>query len=408
VGHNVTASGPLNHHRVLDFCWIGAGALVTKVLAELGAEIIRIESRTHPDNLRLAPPFRPGTEGLEASGYFASRNPGKKSFALNMREPRAQEIALRLAEKATIVSSNFRPGVMERWGLSYEDVRRVNPRAVYLTMPMQGSDGPHSQFVGFGSTISALSGLLALSGLPGRPPVGTGTHYPDHVPNPGHALVGLLAALFHHERTGQGQHVELSQLESTVNVLGPAVLHWSIGGEPAPVGNRSPSSVPHGVFPTSDDAWIVISCCTEAHWTALTEALDRPEWLEDRRFGTQLDRKRNEDTLEGEIAGETRRFRREELLKRLDGAGVPSGSVNSSADMLSDPRLERRRFWQEVRHPVIGKMPMFRAPFTMDGLARSDMERPPLLGEHTWEIASSLLDMDRTEFDRLVAEEILY
>ena len=404
----MTVAGPLSHHRVLDFCWIGAGALVTKVLAELGAEIIRIESRAHPDNLRLAPPFRPGTEGLEASGYFASRNPGKKSFALNMREPRAREIAIRLAEKATIVSSNFRPGVMERWGLSYEDVCQVNPDAVYLTMPMQGRDGPHSRFTGFGSTISALSGLVALSGLPGRTPVGTGTHYPDHVPNPGHALVGLLAALFHHERSGQGQSVELSQLESTINVLGPAVLQSSAGSEPGPIGNRSPSAVPHGVFQTSDDTWIVVSCCTETQWRALTEVLNRSDWLLDERFRTKDDRKHHEEALEVEINGETGRFERDELLKTMDRAGVPSGPVNTSADMLSDPRLEHRRFWQDVDHPVIGEMPMFRAPFMMAGVERNEMKRPPLLGEHTWEIASSLLDMDRSEYDQLTAEEVLY
>jgi len=408
VGYDVTASGPLSGHRVLDFCWIGAGALVTKVLAELGAEVIRVESRMRPDNLRMAPPFRPGTEGLEASGYFASRNPGKKSFALNMKKPQSREIALLLAEKATIVSSNFRPGVMERWGLSYEDVRQANPEVVYLIMPMQGSDGPHSQFIGFGSTIAALSGLVALSGLPGRIPVGTGTHYPDHVPNPGHALVGLLAALFHRERSGKGQLVELSQLESTVNVLGPAVLYSSVGGEPGVVGNRTLTAVPHGVFPTGDGAWIVISCCSDDQWKALTQALDRSEWLEDNRFLTQPDRKRHEDALEREIAGETRRLRSNVLLEALNESGVPSGRVNSSAEILTDPRLERRRFWQDVDHPVIGKMPMFRVPFEMDGLARADMDHPPLLGEHTWEIASSLLDMERSEFERLVAEEVLY
>ncbi len=404
----MTADGPLSHHRVLDFCWIGAGALVTKVLAELGAEVIRVESRKHPDNLRLAPPVRPGTQGLEASGYFASRNPGKKSFALNMREPRAREIALQLAEKATIVSSNFRPGVMERWGLSYEDVEKVNPGVVYLTMPMQGGDGPHSQFIGFGSTIAALSGLVALSGLPNRIPVGTGTHYPDHVPNPGHALVGLLAALFHRERTGQGQHVELAQLESTINVLGPAVLNWSVGGETDVVGNRSDAATPHGVFPTSDEAWMVISCCTEVQWRALAEALNQPEWLEDRRFQTRIDRKSNEDALEDEISRITSRIPRTDALTRLAEAGVPSGPVNSSADILSDSRLKQRGFWQDIEHPVIGKMPMFRAPFSMEGVVRGEMERPPLLGEHTWQVASSLLDMDRAEFDRLTVEEILY
>ena len=135
---------PLAGIRVLDFCWIGAGGLVTKALAELGAAVYRVESQSHPDNLRLAPPFRPGTEGLEASGYFASRNSSKQSVALNMKTDKARELAVELGGKVDMVTSNFRPGVMERWGLGYEAVRAINPSVIYLTMPMQGATGPHS------------------------------------------------------------------------------------------------------------------------------------------------------------------------------------------------------------------------------------------------------------------------
>src|SRR5262249_49273024 len=132
---------------------------------------------------------------------FASRNTGKRSFALNMSHPKARAIALDLARRCSIMSNNFRPGVMDRWGLDYAAVAAVNPSIIYLAMPMQGSDGPHRDFIGFGSTIAALCGLVDMAGLPGRPPLGTGTHYPDHVPNPGHALVALLAAVYHRIRT---------------------------------------------------------------------------------------------------------------------------------------------------------------------------------------------------------------
>ena len=148
-------SGGLAGIRVLDYCWVGAGAFVTKMLADHGAEVIKIESRVRPDNLRVAPPFKAGVEALEASGYFASRNSNKKSFALNMSKPEARAIAYRLATSCSVITSNFRPGVMERWGLSYEDVQRENPEVIYLTMPMQGATGPHAEFVGFGSTIAA-------------------------------------------------------------------------------------------------------------------------------------------------------------------------------------------------------------------------------------------------------------
>lgn len=400
-------SKPLDGVRVLDFCWIGAGALVTKALAEMGADVIRIESRTRPDNLRLAPPFRPGTEGdLEGSGYFASRNPGKRSFALNMRHPDAREIALRLASQVDVVSSNFRPGVMERWGMSYEDVRSVNEAIVYLVMPMQGLDGPHSRFIGFGSTIAALSGLVYLSGDPDRLPVGTGTHYPDHVPNPGHALVATLAALFHRRRTGEGQLVELSQLESTVNVLGPAVLAHSAGVEVHRTGDRMAGVVPRRAFECAD-GWIVVACHTDQQWAALAGALGHPGWAGEQRFSSAAGRDENRAEVESLVAGALRGLGRRDALRRLQGAGVPAGPVHSSSDVLADPILSKRRFWFEADHPVIGSMPMFRIPIRIAGDRRDVPSRPPLLGEHTWEIASALLGMDRAEYDRLVAEEVL-
>jgi benzylsuccinate CoA-transferase BbsF subunit len=388
-------SGPLDGIRVLDFCWIGAGALVTKALAELGADVIRVESRTRPDNLRVTPPFRPGTEGgLEASGYFASRNPGKRSFALNMRHPDARAIALDLAGRCDIMTSNFRPGVMERWGMSYEEVKAVNEAIIYLVMPMQGSDGPHAGFIGFGSTIAALSGLVHLSGVPERVPVGTGTHYPDHVPNPGHALVGLLAAIFHRSRTGEGQIVELSQFESTVNVIGPAVIAESAGIPVERDGDRMAGVSPRRAFATADGAWVVIACATDEQRKALASTLD-------------LDSLADRDDADGIVADAVAGFAAEDLLMTLGAAGVPAERVNSSRDVLTDRRLVERGFWYDVDHPVIGTMPMFRLPFRWEGSRVSKPARPPLLGEHTWEVASSLLGMDREEFDRLTAEGVL-
>jgi benzylsuccinate CoA-transferase BbsF subunit len=403
------ASHPLQGLRVLDFCWVGAGALVTKLLADLGAEVIKIESRARPDNLRVSPPFRPGTEGLEGSGYFASRNSNKKSFALDMRRPGARAIALDLAAACSVMTSNFRPGVLERWGLSYDDVRARNPSIIYVTMPMQGADGPHSSFIGFGSTISALAGLMHLSGRPDRPPVGTGTHYPDHVPNPGHALVALLAALLHRERAGEGQAIEVSQLESTINVIGAAVLQQSLGERlPGRTGNRVPGASPHGTFRCrGDDAWIAIACLTDAQWRALADIVGHPEWTVDPRFETLLDRKRNEDELELSVNDATRGCDRGDLVARLRERGVPAAPVNSSRDVLEDDTLRSRAYWQRVDHPVIGAMAVAGPPFRFDGRDRPALGRAPLLGEHTADVARDVLGMDAATIDRLVADGIL-
>ncbi|HVR31128.1 MAG TPA: CoA transferase [Acidimicrobiia bacterium] len=400
-------SGPLAGIRVLDFCWIGAGALVTKAMGEAGAEIIRVESRSHPDNLRLTPPFRPGTEGLEASGYFASRNPDKKSFALNMSKPEAREIALELASNVDAVTSNFRPGIMEKWGLSYPEIKAVNEDVIYLVMPMQGNDGPHSSFIGFGSTIAALGGLVSLSGEPGRTPVGTGTHYPDHVPNPGHGLVAVLAALFQRAKTGKGQAIELSQFESTVNVIGSAILAGSAGFSVEAVGNRKPGVVPRGTFRTSDDRWVAISCSRDEHWLRLQEEMASDGVDSQNPMTTSSEREARRDEVNEVVAKWVAGLSSEIVAHRLARVGVPSGLVNTSADVLEDPRLAEREFWHTIEHPVIGELPMFRLPF-VTAAGRTSMTRPPLLGEHTWEIASEVLGMSSEEYDRLTTAEVLY
>lgn len=399
-------AAPFAGIRVLDFAWVGAGALVTKALAELGAEVVRIESRARPDNLRLSPPFRPGARNLDGSGYFASRNPNKKSVALNMKHPEARDIALALAARSNVVTSNFRTGVLERWGLGYDDVRAVNPGIIFLVMPMQGGDGPHRDFVGFGSTISALSGLVHTSGLPDRPPVGTGTHYPDHVPNPGHALVVLLAALLEQKRTGAGCHLELSQLESTVNVLGPAVLDASLGGSVSAQGNALPGVCPRGVYRVGGDRFVAIACPGPAHWDALLEVLDAKDLATDPRFVTLADREAHRDALDAELAGRIADHDRHELVAALRAVGVPASVVNDPSEVLDDHYLVARDFWPRVDHPVIGDLPLFHLPFTIDGVPRGRMRPPPLLGEHTEEVATGLLGMSPEDYRRRVDEGV--
>ncbi|MGE0034614.1 MAG: CaiB/BaiF CoA transferase family protein [Xanthobacteraceae bacterium] len=396
--------------RVLDFCWIGAGAFVTRVLADLGAEVIKVESRAHPDNLRLSPPHRPGAAPLESSGYFASRNTSKKSLALNMSQPRAQEIALQLATRCSIVSNNFRPGVMEKWGLGYEAVTAVNPSVIYLSMPMQGSSGPHRDYIGFGSTIAALCGLVSMAGKPGRPPIGTGTHYPDHAPNPGHALVALLAAAVHRERTGEGQFIELAQIESTVNVLGPQVLACSADGAlPQIDGNRSVDAVPRGVFPCrDDDSWCAIEVADDAQWQGLAAALGSPEWMRSPAYATLAGRQHDVGEVERRLAQETERCTPSELVDRLQHHGVAAAVVETSAEVADDPQLWARRYWEHVDHPEMGSVLVNKPPFRTVGEERCVPGPPPLLGQHTVEVATALLGFDEAECRRLIEEKVFY
>jgi benzylsuccinate CoA-transferase BbsF subunit len=397
--------------RVLDFCWVGAGAFVTRLLADLGADVIKVESHAHPDNLRLSGPHKAGARHLEGSGYFASRNTNKKSIALNMGHPQARAIAKQLAQKCSVVTNNFRPGIMERWGLGYPELAAADPALIYLAMPMQGSSGPHKSYIGFGSTIAAISGLVEMSGSPDRAPIGTGTHYPDHVPNPGHALVGLLAAIFHRARTGEGQYIELAQLESTVNLLGPSILRYSASGAvPRRNGNRRNGSAPCGVFRCAgEDVWCAIEIENDTGWQALVEVVGHPQWMTDPSLDTMSGRSANLDAIEGKLAEETRRFKADALVLALQTRGVASAVVETSRDVMEDRQLNARGYWRSIDHAEMGRITVNVPPFfsTDEGRQR-EPSPPPLLGEQTREIATTLLGLSESECTRLMNEQVLW
>jgi benzylsuccinate CoA-transferase BbsF subunit len=397
--------------RVLDFCWVGAGAFVTRLLADLGADVIKVESHAHPDNLRLSGPHKRGAKHLEGSGYFASRNTNKKSIALNMGRPEARALAKQLAQRCSVVTNNFRPGIMERWGLGYPELAAADPALIYLAMPMQGSSGPHKSYIGFGSTIAAISGLVEMSGAPDRAPIGTGTHYPDHVPNPGHALVGLLAAIFHRARTGEGQYLELAQLESTVNLLGPSILRYSASGAlPRRTGNRRDGSAPCGVFRCAgDDVWCAIEIENDTGWQALVETLGRPQWMTDPRLDTLSGRSQSIDMIEERLAQETRGHKADALVLALQARGVASAVVETSRDVMEDRQLNARGYWRSIDHAEMGRITVNVPPFfsTQEGRKREPAP-PPLLGEQTREIATTLLGLSDTECTRLMNEQVLW
>jgi benzylsuccinate CoA-transferase BbsF subunit len=299
---------------------------------------------------------------------------------------------------------------MEKWGLGYVEVAAVNPSVIYLAMPMQGASGPHRDYIGFGSTIAALCGLVNMAGRPGRAPLGTGTHYPDHVPNPGHALVAVLAAALHRARTGEGQYIELAQIESTVNMLGPAILDWSATGAlPQIDGNRRAGAVPRGVFPCAgEDAWCAIEVEDDGQWQGLTAALGAPEWMREHALATLAGREARRDAIETRLAQETRRLPVSELVARLQAHGVAAAKVATSADVTADPQLLARGYWHRVAHAEMGSVLANLPPFCGVGEERVAPGPPPLLGEHTVEVASELLGLDAGECRRLIDEKVFY
>jgi benzylsuccinate CoA-transferase BbsF subunit len=404
----VSAVAPLSGIRVLDFTWVGAGPIGTKLLAEFGAEVIKVESRTRPDPLRKTAPFAPGDDPLERSGYFADRNAGKRSIALDMTHPRAREIVLRLAAATDVCAQSFRPGTMEKWNLGYEALIAVRPDLIYLAMPMQGEWGPHATFSGFGATLVALCGLHELCGYPDREPVGTGTNYPDHVPNPMHAVFAVLAALLHRDATGEGQRIELSQLESTLNVIGPAIELADLGRSPVRAGNRIPHAAPHGVFPVrGDDRWIAIAVVDDRRWRALAELTRIPKFNAV-EFARLEGRKAREDEIETLLAGWTASQDADELAGLLAAAGIAASPVRTADELLAGAGgLRDRGAFAWLDHPVMGSSvytaPTPRLSATPGSLASS----APLLGADTDEVLSAIAGYSPEEIAELRDEGVL-
>ncbi len=399
-------SGPLDGIRIADFTWIGAGSYTTKMLADLGADVIKIESSIHPDSLRLSAPFKDGKRGIDNSGYFADRNSSKRSITLNLKTADGVALARKLIACCDIVANNFTPGTMEKLGLGYDTLRQGREDLIFIAMSTHGSEGPEAKTVGYGLTIGALTGLHALSGLPGREPAGTGTNYPDHIPNPGHAAFALLAALRHRRRTGRGQRIDMAQTEPMIAMLAPAIMRQAANGiATEPAGNRDPAAAPHNVYRCrGHDRWIAISVPGDAEWAALAGVLGlaRPEWA------TFAGRKSDEDALDDAIAAAVAERDAGALMAELQALGVAAGVVQTAKDvLLDDPQLAHLGHWRRLPHKVMGEVTFNALPFRFTRASIGPHAASPLIGEHTAEICRDVLGLDDTRIEALAAADVL-
>ncbi len=413
---------PLEGLRVADFSWFGAGPIAAQTLASFGAEVVRVESETHIDSLRVVHPFAMNPDGsfktgYNVSGYFNNFNAGKLSITLNMNSAKGQELGHQIIEKSDIFLTNFTPRVIDKWNLRYEQLAAINPRLIASYAPMQGMAGPHRDFLGFGAVLTPVVGISYMSGHPHRPPIGVGTNYPDYVINPGHTVTAILAALRYRNRTGKGQCVELPQLESVVASLGTAVADYLANGTiQCRTGNRHPVYAPHAAFRCADDPqsvasvdrWVVIACRDDAEWQRLCQALGHEEAAGDARFGTQAARKAHEDEVEAVIAGWIRDKRAEEVMAAAQAVGVPAGVVQNAQDMLDrDPHMKARGYYVYLDHPETGHS-AYDGPAMRLGETPGVLRTPaPLLGEHTMEVCERIIGLSMDEIADLLAEGIL-
>ncbi len=413
---------PLEGIRVADFSWFGAGPIAGLFLAALGAEVVRVESEAKLDGLRTAAPGAleaDGTPktGYNISGYFNNFNAGKLSLQLNLNTERGQELAHRLIERSDVFLTNFTPRVIDKWRLGYEQIAKTNPRIIAAYAPMQGMEGPHRDFLGFGGVLTPVTGFSYMSGFPHRPPIGVGTNYPDYAINPGHTTIAILAALRHRDLGGNGQYIELPQIESVVTTLGTAVAEYLANGTVAGrTGNRHPIAAPHGAFRCADDPesvgsedrWIAIACRSDTDWAVLASVFGEPALANDPRFATLAARKANEDELEAIVSRWVRPLRAEAVMERLQARGIAAGVVQNAQDLLErDVHMRDRKYYQYLPHPETGLSAYDNVAARLSHTPASHRAPAPLLGEHTLEVCTEILGLDMDETADLLAGGIL-
>ena len=401
--------GILDHVNVLDMSWVAAGPLCGVLFAYYGATVVRVESAVRIDVARGSPPFAGNAQGINKSGYFGAMNLGKYDLCLDINNPDGLEVVKKLIDWADIVIEGFTPGTMAEWGLDYESLRKTKPEIILLSLSLQGQTGPRAKLRGYGLQVQGMSGMASLTGWPDGPPTGVTLAYPDYVV-PMIAAFATIAALDHRERTGEGQHIDLSQMEALVASTGTALQDFDVNGRvQLRVGNRllsgdTPYAAPHGSYPTKgEDRWIAIAVFGQDEWEALCRVLGRGDWRDDARFATHDDRCQHDEELDAVVAEATAAYDGRELMERLQAEGVAAGIALDQEGLFSDPQLLHRGHFVPVVHGDWGD---FQAESFGVRPAQTPpvVQRPsPLIGEHNEYVIREILGLPAEEFDRLVA-----
>lgn len=387
--------------RVLELTAAMAGPWIGRFMAACGAEVIRVESRKHPDVVRLYVPPRAPERGIQprASPWFTDWNAGKLFVALDLARPKAIDVVLRLVARADVVVSNYSAGVMARLGLDYESLRRVNEKVIVFATSGYGDTGPCSSYVTWGPNIEALSGLATLSGLPHRECAVTQYAYPD-VLTALHGLFAVMCALDHRRRTGRGQYIDLAQLETTVSAVGDVMMERLANGvEPARLGNRSHAFAPHGCYRCQgDDRWCAIAVRSEAEWTRFCDVLGQPAWREGARFSDRPQRLAHADELDALIERWTSVRQDYAVMALLQDAGIAAGVVQHVGDLAREDRqLAARRFFEEVEHLQKGAVVATGVPLGLTGTPVRTGRSGAGVGEDNDHVFGTLLGMTPDE-----------
>lgn len=402
IGNEVRQDGPLAGVRVLELTKVWAGPYAGKLLAFLGAEVIKIESRHNMDEMRAY-----GGVDPNHAPYFLSLNPEILSVQLNLKSPQGLELLRQLVAKSDIVLNNLRPGAMERMGFGYEQLRAIKPDIISVSIKMWGNDGPLGYQTGYAPCFASLAGFNYLVGYEGEPPAGINMRYGDATVG-ANAAFAAVAALLHRQRTGEGQFVDVSAVECLSSLIGDSLLAYSLTGQiPEPDGNRHADMAPHGCYPCRDGEWLSLAVATDDEWRTLCHLLERPALAEDPCFSTRAQRLQHYRELDARLAELTAGQSADALAARLRAAGLAACKSHSSLDVLQDEYLWNRQFYCAVSDKRDGTRPIVGAPWRLSKTPRAIVRGAPDLGEHNAYVYREVLGLSAERFQQLIDNGII-
>lgn len=401
--------------RVIALTQLYAGPYATRLLADMGAEVIKVESAIRTGRGSLAvqggavyPDGEPGEKPYNRIAYYNELNRNHLAISLNLFKEEGRGIFLALVRVSDVVVENFSARVMPNFGLDYPILAKVRPEIIMLSMPAYGVTGPYRDYVGYGTGIEAMSGLSAMTGYECGPPLSVGIAYAD--PNAGlHAAFAILTALRYRRRTGKGQFIDLSQREALTMLLGEAILDYSMNRRvPKRTGNGHPFMAPHGCYPCrDDDKWVSIAVSSDEEWDALCRAMGNPDWAKDERFGDSMSRWRNRKELDQLIGEWTRKHNHYEVMHFLQQVGVKAGAVLNIAEMVEDHHYKERGFFETVAHPEAGTHPHPGVPWKLSRTPGKIRRPAPCFAEHNDYVFKELLGIPPKEIERLTQEKVI-